>query len=128
MYPDPTATDYNDTVHMERCSYVPRVLESFLCVKESVRFLRLGPGAEIREHKDFKLNIDDGVARVHVPDVTNEKVAFHLDRRPVTMLAGDAWYLDFNLPHSVKNDSSEYRIHLVIDLVANDWLRSLICN
>ncbi|HTH51628.1 MAG TPA: aspartyl/asparaginyl beta-hydroxylase domain-containing protein [Pyrinomonadaceae bacterium] len=124
LYPDPTSTDWYDTKQMERCEYVPQVLASFECDKEAVRFLRLGPGAEIREHRDFMLNIDDGVARVHVPIVTSEKVAFHLNGEPIAMRPGEAWYLDFNLPHTVKNDGDEYRVHLVIDLIANDWLRS----
>jgi hypothetical protein len=124
LYPDPTSTDWHNTEQMDRCEYVPNVLEAFQCEKEAVRFLRLGPGAEIRAHQDYMLNIEDGVARVHIPVLTSDKVAFHLDRKPVAMQPGEAWYLDFNRTHSVKNDGDEYRIHLVIDLIANDWLRS----
>lgn len=124
LYPDPTSTDWHDTHQMTRCEYVPKVLEAFQCAKEAVRFLRLGPGAEIREHQDYMLNIEDGVARIHIPVVTSDKVAFHLDGRLVVMAPGEAWYLDFNRTHAVRNDGDQYRIHLVIDLIANDWLRS----
>lgn len=124
LYPDPTSNDWHDTEQMARCSYVRQVLDTFECEKEAVRFLRLGPGAEIREHQDYMLNIDDGMARVHVPVRTSEKVSFYLEGRPVPMQPGEAWYLDFNRTHAVRNDGDNYRIHLVIDLVANDWVRS----
>ena len=39
------------------------------------------------------------------------------------MKEGEAWYLNFNLKHSVVNRSAEDRVHLVIDCVLNDWLR-----
>lgn len=123
LYPDPTATHYVGTAMLERCPYVPLVIETFKCPLESVRFLRLGPRAEIREHRDFKLSIEDGVARVHIPIKTNPLVRFYLDDKLVTMLPGEAWYLNFNLPHRVTNDSDEERIHLVVDCIANDWLR-----
>src|SRR6185295_2877931 len=49
LYPDPTATAFCDTEHLAHCSYIPAVLGAFRCELESVRFLRLGPGAVIRE-------------------------------------------------------------------------------
>jgi hypothetical protein len=38
------------------------------------------------------------------------------------MKEGECWYLNFNLPHRVKNSGTADRIHLVIDCVVNDWL------
>ena len=38
------------------------------------------------------------------------------------MQEGEAWYLNFNLPHRVKNGSSSDRLHLVMDCTVNDWL------
>ena len=40
------------------------------------------------------------------------------------MNEGEAWYLKFNLKHSVRNNGAAERVHLVVDCVANDWLRS----
>jgi hypothetical protein len=125
LYPDPTAAEFCGTPMLERCAYVPRVLEAFECELESVRFLRLGPGAVIREHRDYKLSLEDGVARVHIPAKTNSEVRFFLDGNPIEMAEGEAWYLNFNLPHRVENNSGQARIHLVIDCIANDWLRGL---
>jgi len=128
LYPDPTATSFEDTDSLRRCTYVPRVLDEFKCQLESVRFLRLGAGASIREHRDHRLSLEDGVARVHIPVVTNSQVEFFLDGQLVEMLAGEAWYLNFNLHHRVENKSSHDRVHLVIDCIVNEWFLSLFCN
>ncbi|PYT00804.1 MAG: aspartyl beta-hydroxylase [Acidobacteria bacterium] len=124
LYPDPTASKYVDSDSMARCPSVNEILKTFECETESVRFLRLGVGASIREHRDYRLSIEDGVARIHIPVKTSCEVEFYLDGKRVEMNEGEAWYLNFNLPHSVENKSTNERIHLVIDCVANDWLRA----
>ena len=125
LYPDPTATAYADTEMLSRCSYIPDALKTFECELETVRFLRLAPGSEIREHRDYKLSVEDGVGRVHIPVKTNREVEFILGGERVDMLEGEAWYLNFNLHHSVKNNSEETRVHLVVDCIVNDWFRDL---
>lgn len=122
LYPDPTATVFENTDSMLRCNYVPQVLDAFQCGMRAVRFLRLGAGAAIREHRDYDLSFEDGTARIHIPVKTSSEVQFALDGHRVEMSEGEAWYLNFNLPHSVKNSGDEPRIHLVIDCVVNDWL------
>jgi len=124
LYPDPTVSEFVDTAMLARCSYVPDVLRTFECDLKIVRFLRLGAGAAIRSHQDFDLGFEDGQARVHIPIVTNLQVEFHLDEQLVQMREGEAWYLNFNLFHRVENKGSDARVHLVIDCVVNDWLRS----
>lgn len=126
LFPDPGATSYVDTPALSRCEYIPTVVEQFKCGLESLRFLRLGPGAAIRRHRDFKLSIDDGTARVHIPVRTNENVRFLLEDELVPMREGEAWYLNFNLHHSVENSSTETRIHLVVDCIVNDWFREML--
>jgi len=124
LYPDPAATSFCNTGMLDRCKYVPAVLDAFECDLETARFLRLGPGATIREHRDYKLSLEDGIARVHIPVKTSSNVEFFLDHERIDMQQGEAWYLNFNLPHSVENKGEETRIHLVIDCIVNDWLRS----
>jgi hypothetical protein len=124
LYPDPSVEKFVDTDAMARCPSVDAILSEFKCEMESVRFLRLGVGALIREHRDHKLSIEDGVARVHIPVKTNPEVEFYLDGKRIEMNEGEAWYLNFNLLHRVENKSTNERIHLVLDCVANDWLRS----
>lgn len=123
LYPDPTASSYTDTEMLARCAYLPEVLAAFKCEIETARLLRLTVGSNIREHRDYKLGFEDGVVRIHIPMQTNPKVEFYLGGEFVQMSEGEAWYLNFNLKHSVKNGGAEDRIHLVIDCILNDWLR-----
>lgn len=123
LYPDPTAESYVDTPLLEKCPSVKAVLSEFKCETESVRYLKLGPGAKILRHRDHMLSVDDGLARVHIPVKTSADVAFYLDGERVDMIAGEAWYLNFNLYHSVENQGRDERVHLVIDCVVNDWFR-----
>lgn len=48
-----------------------------------------------------------------------------LDGKRIEMAEGEAWYLNFNLYHSVRNKGTAARIHLVIDCKVNEWFRSL---
>src|SRR5690349_7517470 len=70
LYPDPTAETFGDAPALKRAPSAAKVLEAFDCTTESVRFLRLGAGAVIREHRDYKTSLEDGYARVHVPVLT----------------------------------------------------------
>jgi len=128
LYPDPTADSFADTDKLARCSYIPSILGSFECEIETARFLRLTAGSEIKEHRDYKLGFEDGSVRLHIPIVTDQLVEFYLDGRRIDMRPGETWYLNFNLKHRVINNSPIDRVHLVIDLVLNDWLRSLFAS
>lgn len=124
LYPDPTKETYVDTDAMSLCPSVTDVLSVFECKTDSVRFLRLGPGDRILRHRDYKLSVEDGLARVHVPIKTSPSVEFYLDGNRIEMGEGEAWYLNFNLYHSVENHGVDERIHLVIDCIVNDWFRN----
>jgi len=123
IYPDPhSPDDFRDTEILARCPYVREVLSRVECEKEAVRFMLLAPGARIKEHKDFFIGFDDGVVRLHVPVVTNEKVEFYLNGERLPMREGELWYLDFSQKHRVENHGDTNRIHLVMDCKVNGWL------
>ena len=125
LYPDPLASEgFIETEMMSRCNYVKNVLSVFDCELTTVRFLKLGAGAWIRPHRDYKLGIEDGEIRIHIPVATNPQVEFVLDGQKMEMKEGEAWYLNFNLEHSVRNDGETERVHLVVDCVVNDWILS----
>lgn len=126
IYPDPTATNWLDTPLMDRCLYLREVTSAFQCDKLAVRLLRLRAGSIIREHKDFNLSLEDGEVRIHIPVVTNADVEFFLAGRRITMAEGETWYHNFNLPHRIANNGATDRVHLVLDLIVNDWLKNLI--
>ena len=127
IYPDPAATQpFADTHVMAASPNVRAALAVFQCPLQAVRWLRLAPGAVIKEHRDYKLGYDDGEVRLHVPVDTSDLVEFVLDGEPVTMSAGECWYLDLNRPHRAANRGASDRIHLVIDCAVNAWLAELI--
>jgi hypothetical protein len=127
IFPDIEAPEgYFDTPLMSRCRYVPEVLAAFKCELQTVRFLKLAAGSVIRRHRDYALGLEDGFVRVHVPALTNDGVNFVLNDEIVPLKAGEAWYLNVNNYHSVTNEGTTDRIHLVIDCVVNDWVREML--
>lgn len=123
IYPDPHSTeDFEDTEILARCAYVREVLSKIECEKEAVRFMLLGAGAKIREHKDYFMGFEDGVIRLHIPVITNKQVEFYIADERIEMREGELWYLDFSQKHRVENNGAADRIHLVIDCKVNDWL------
>ena len=115
--------EFVDTELLTTMTYIPQVLASFHCELKSTRLMRLAPKSQIREHRDHDLDIANGVARIHIPIETNNDVRFVLNDESVTLNAGDCWYLRLADLHSVDNAGESDRIHLVIDVIANDWLR-----
>ena len=127
LYPDPNSEgEVEDTAILGRCPNIRCVLATFKCPVRSARLLKLGANATIKEHRDYDLGFAVGEIRMHVPIITNRDVEFYLAGMKVEMKEGECWYLDFNLPHSVKNNGATDRVHLVIDCVVNDWLRELL--
>jgi len=122
IYPAPGVTEFVDTPWRARMPALSAVIDAFACEVRTVRLMRLAAGSVIKEHEDLDLDVAQGFARVHVPIVTSPDVDFRLNGARVTMAPGEVWYLRLADPHSVANRGDIARIHLVIDLVVNDWL------
>jgi quercetin dioxygenase-like cupin family protein len=122
IYPAPGVTEFVDTAWRARMPGMSAVIDAFACEVRTVRLMRLAAGSVIKEHEDFELDVADGYARIHIPVLTNSQVDFRLNGERVTMRPGEAWYLRLADPHSVVNAGETARVHLVIDLVVNDWL------
>lgn len=117
--------EYNDTIFLQQCPYLKNVLQNFKCPLQTVRLLKLNAGAVIKEHRDIELNFEKGEIRLHIPVVTDEDVAFYLDGERINLKEGECWYMNFNLPHRITNNSKVDRIHLVIDAKVNDWVKTI---
>jgi hypothetical protein len=122
IYADPTCDTFADTPMLQGCPYFSEMLATFECPLRAVRLMRLAAGSVIKEHEDPDLSFEDGTVRMHVPVITNDAVAFVLNRTRVVMEPGSTWYLRLSDPHSVSNAGASDRVHLVIDAVVNDWL------
>jgi hypothetical protein len=122
IYSDPVATDFVGTPFLDACPYFREVIAAFACPVRSVRLMRLTPGSVIKEHTDLDMGVESGSVRIHVPVTTNPDVEFLLNRVRVDMKEGQVWYLRLGDPHAVANRGTTDRVHLVLDLFANDWL------
>jgi hypothetical protein len=116
---------FRNTLVLDECPYFQKVINSFLCEKESVRLMNLPEGKIINTHIDFNGGYEDGIFRVHIPIITNEDVFFILNGERLHMRSGEAWYTNINLPHGVENNGTTNRVHLVIDCIRNDWSDAL---
>jgi mannose-6-phosphate isomerase-like protein (cupin superfamily) len=121
IYSHPGGTRYIDTPLLELCPYIANVLNVFECEKESIRLLRLAPGAQIKEHRDVHTGYQFDVFRVHIPIETSEQVQFRVGGHALEMQQGECWYADFSQPHSVENCGATARVNLVLDCKRNDW-------
>lgn len=122
IYSPPGVTDFTDTIWCARMPALAAVIAAFECPVLSVRLMRLAPGSVIKEHRDHDLDAEEGVARIHVPVVTNAAVDFRLNGIRVNMAPGEAWYLRLADPHSVSNGGDGARVHLVLDMIVDAWL------
>ena len=125
-----------DTPLRRRFPAVETILSKFPTAIHRVRLMRLKPGGgELARHTD-QVDPDVGIAdgglmRLHVPLVTNPKVEFTSwgldgEKTVVHMKEGECYYLDIRKPHTAINGGDTARIHLVVDVVANEAVRRLL--
>jgi Aspartyl/Asparaginyl beta-hydroxylase len=127
LFPDPMLDEpASDTPVLARCPAVRELLAGVPSPTTSVRFLRLGPGAAVREHRDHRLGYEDGEVRLHVPVTTGPDNDFLLNGTRIDMVAGECWYVNVNEPHAVANRGTVPRVHLVLDCVVDEWLDQTI--
>ncbi len=121
IHAHPVDDAWHDTPLLAHCPYFREALGNFQCEIETVRLLRLAPGSVIKEHRDRGLGYAFDVFRIHIPIRTDAAVSFIVGGEELPMKSGECWYADFDLPHSVTNDSASERVHLVIDCKRNEW-------
>ena len=129
-YADGSWTEWLDMPLLNDCPHLSSVVDTFranTCVT-LVRLLRLAPGAVIDEHTDptLGLHVERSVIRLTIPILINDAVTFFLNDNPVPMQPGECWYLRLSDPHRVVNFGTTERISMSIDMVPNEWVRSLI--
>lgn len=122
----PGCDDWAETEYLEACPSIRAAIESFKCPLGAARLMRLGGNSQIHEHRDADLDAGMGVARLHIPLVSNPDVEFLVNGEAAHMAAGECWYLRLSDPHRVTNSGSAPRIHLVIDAQVDDWLAALL--
>ena len=119
---DPGVSTYVETPLLRDCPQFIQVLSLFKCELLSTRLLKLGAGSQIFRHRDHELSLEEGVARIHIPLVSDLDVRVRLNDREFSCLPGEVWYMNFSLPHEFENNSPVDRVHLVVDCAVNAWL------
>jgi hypothetical protein len=121
-----TGDEWENLSVLAHCPLLSAVIAYLQCPVKAARLMRLKAGAEIHPHRDAGLGIEYGEARLHMPIQTSDAVEFYVNQKRIPMEAGELWYINADQVHEVYNRGDEDRINLVIDCVANDWLRKKV--
>jgi LPS sulfotransferase NodH len=113
------------TPHLLACPYLMQVLDALGATWGRSRLMRLSGAAEVTPHVDTDYYWRDHM-RVHVPIVTQPTVRFLCGGEQVNMAAGECWIFDTWSLHSVHNDATRSRIHLVADTVGGRGMTTLM--
>jgi quercetin dioxygenase-like cupin family protein len=116
---------YKDTPVFAKMPYIKEITDAWQCEKESIRLLSLAPGSVIKPHKDPGCAYHDGTFRIHIPVVTNPEVYFTIEEDKLQLLAGECWYMNFSATHSIVNQGTTSRVHLIMDGIRNSWTDQL---
>jgi len=129
-YADGSWTEWLDTPALEASPYLSEVVDTFRrnTTVTLVRILRLEPGSPVNEHTDptLGLHIERSVVRLTIPIQSEPEVVFYLNNQPVPMRPGECWYLRLTDPHRITHDGRLERINMTIDMIPNEWVRSLV--
>ena len=121
----PSRAPFRDCSILQRTPYFRKVLRTLEVPQLCVRLLFLPPGGVIREHADDIFGFWHGLLRLHLPIVTHRDVRFAIGGRQCGMAPGELWYGDFSRKHSVVNESPVTRVHMVIDVLINEFVLNL---
>ena len=78
--------------------------------------VRLNAGGSISQHQDNNFSLTHS-HRVHVPVITNDDVTFTVGSESINMRPGEVIEINNRRLHSVENNGSEHRVHLILDYV-----------
>ena len=121
-----------DLYHNEHLKPIVEIINQIPSDTERIRLMKLSPKTTIRKHtdkvdKDF---VKEKIVRIHIPLKYNDDVIYYFwnkgNKSPYQMRVGNYYYLDVRLPHSVKNQSDEDRINLVVDVFVNEKIKELL--
>ncbi|MGY5353100.1 aspartyl/asparaginyl beta-hydroxylase domain-containing protein [Wenyingzhuangia sp. IMCC45533] len=129
-YADGSWTEWLDTKALKNAPYLNEIIDFFKqhTTVTLVRLLRLAPKSVVQEHTDptLGLEIEKSVIRLTIPMINSDDVQFLLNNTPVKMKPGECWYLRLTNPHRVINNGNDERVNLTIDMIPNQWLKSII--
>ncbi|MFF4053772.1 aspartyl/asparaginyl beta-hydroxylase domain-containing protein [Streptomyces chartreusis] len=121
----PGSVAFADTDWLDDMPYVRETLNSIPGPLYAARFMDLGPGVIGYPHSDSKFAPDWGVARLHMPVITQDEAILDLDGTIHRWQPGEFWFGDFSRKHQIQNIGTEHRVHLVVDVLVTPKLAEL---
>ncbi len=85
-------------------------------------FIKMPPHKSVGEHRD-NLDYLGAVRRHHIAITTNKNVLFFVNKESKNMAVGECWEINNNLLHRVENNGDSERIHLMIDILPNKFIK-----
>lgn len=79
-------------------------------------FVKLLAGGSIPPHHDTGGSMRKS-HRIHLPLVTNDGVKFNVGDTTKNLLPGELWEINNRHRHTVKNNGTEDRVHMIMDFV-----------
>lgn len=114
-----------DFVLMNLVSEIVKSLEENVVGKAArVLLIKLEAGKDVTEHTDGGDYLST-VRRYHIPLITNENVFYTVNSETINMKKGECWEINNFKPHSVLNNSEEDRVHLLIDVLPENFYRTV---
>jgi len=90
-------------------------------IRGQVLLVKLLSGMDIAPHKDSGDYLGAS-RRHHIPIITSQKVRFGVGDEEVEMLSGQCWEINNNRTHYVINNSETDRVHLIIDIMPQEYI------
>lgn len=85
-------------------------------------FIKMPAHKSVGEHMD-RMDYLGAVRRHHIAITTNEEVLFFVNKEPKHMRVGECWEINNSRLHSVENNGESDRIHLMIDILPNKFIK-----
>lgn len=118
--------NFKDKKAQEEMKYIYDFLEkSFAGKIIRAELITMNPYSRIRTHKDRGDILFLG-RRIHIPIKTNKDVIFKVNEDSMNMKVSNMYEINNSKYHSVVNNSSEDRIHLIVDVLPEQYLRNII--
>jgi Aspartyl/Asparaginyl beta-hydroxylase len=86
--------------------------------------INMNPNSRVRDHKD-RSDLLYLSRRFHIPLKTNPSCFFTVNNQTVNMLEGNLYEINNIKWHNVKNLSNENRVHLIVDVLPNEYTEKI---
>lgn len=86
--------------------------------------INMSPRSRIRTHKD-RSDLLYISRRFHIPLITNESCIFVVDNEPFHLKESNIYELNNSKYHSVQNSSDQNRLHLIVDILPNEYTKNV---